>query len=132
MPKDTESNSVLLSGEVASECTFSHEIYGEGFYTFKVKSKRLSGVEDLLPITVSERITCINDLLIGKKINIKGQIRSYNSFQIKKSRLLLTIFAREITEVEAEDTNQIFLNGFICKPPIYRTTPFGREITDVL
>ena len=134
MPKDTaaENNCVLLSGEVASPCRFSHEIYGEGFYTFDLLSQRLSGNSDILPVTVSERIMEGQSLDIGTKLCVKGQIRSYNSYCDKRSRLVLTVFAKELDFQECEDNNQIFLNGYICKKPVYRTTPFGREITDVL
>lgn len=134
MPKSTmaDNNCLLITGEAVSECAFSHEVYGEGFYTFDLASKRLSGNEDILPVTVSERILPEGGLKIGDMVSLKGQIRSYNSYENKRSRLVLTIFAKELTVEDCEDVNQVFLNGFICKKPVYRTTPFGREITDVL
>ncbi|MCI8342160.1 MAG: single-stranded DNA-binding protein [Firmicutes bacterium] len=134
MPKGTmaENNSLFITGEVVSETEFSHEVYGEGFYIFSLESKRLSGSGDILPVTVSERLLPPGGLNIGMRIGISGQIRSYNSYENKHSRLVLTVFAKELTVGENEDANEIFLNGFICKKPIYRTTPFGREITDVL
>lgn len=134
MPKGTmaENNSLFITGEVVSETEFSHEVYGEGFYIFSLESKRLSGSGDILPVTVSERLLPPDGLNIGMRIGISGQIRSYNSYENKHSRLVLTVFAKELTVGENEDANEIFLNGFICKKPIYRTTPFGREITDVL
>ncbi|HCT65424.1 MAG TPA: single-stranded DNA-binding protein [Lachnospiraceae bacterium] len=134
MPKDTaaENNYTLLSGEIVSPCRFSHEIYGEGFYTFDLASQRLSGNSDILPVTVSERIMEGQSLDIGRKVCVTGQIRSYNSYCDKRSRLVLTVFAKELDFQECEDTNQILLNGYICKAPVYRTTPFGREITDIL
>lgn len=134
MPKSTtaENNSLFITGEIVSEASFSHEVYGEGFYIFSLESKRLSGSGDILPVTISERLIPPEGLAIGTKIGISGQIRSYNNYENKHSHLVLTVFAKEISFDETEDVNEIFLNGFICKKPVYRTTPFGREITDVL
>lgn len=130
-----ENNSVLISGKIVEECVFSHDVYGEGFYIFKIASERLSDNEDLLPITISERLIEKDLLSVGLTVSIKGQLRSYNNYSDKKNKLILTIFARDISIIAAEENknpNQIFLNGFICKPPIYRKTPFGREISDLL
>lgn len=129
-----ENNTVLIAGKIVEGCVFSHEVYGEGFYTFQISSERLSDKEDILPVTVSERLIDLGLLQVGKKVDIIGQLRSYNNYNSKKNRLVLTIFAREIKlmEEEGKSENQIFLNGFICKPPIYRKTPFGREISDIL
>lgn len=135
MPKSTvsaENNNIILSGEISSPVSFSHEIYGEGFYTFDLKSTRLSGNADILPVTISERIMSGQNLEVGDKVLIKGQIRSYNSVINKRNRLVLTVFARELLSNEGQDDNQVYLNGYVCKPPVYRTTPFGREIADVL
>lgn len=130
-----ENNTVYIAGKIVADCVFSHEVYGEGFYTFQISSERLSDKADILPVTVSERLIDMNLLQIGKKVDIVGQLRSYNNYNSKKNRLVLTIFARELRLMEEEEKkseNQIFLNGFICKPPIYRKTPFGREISDIL
>lgn len=130
-----ENNNVTTTGKIVEECVFSHEVYGEGFYTFKIASERLSDQADILPITVSERLIDKNRLKIGVCVDVLGQLRSYNNYNSKKNRLVLTVFAREIHILEDGDyknANQIFLNGFICKQPIYRKTPFGREISDVL
>ena len=129
-----ENNTVLIAGKIVEGCIFSHEVYGEGFYTFQISSERLSDKADILPVTVSERLIDKELLQVGVKVDITGQLRSYNNYNSKKNRLVLTIFAREIQLIEEEDKNenQIFLNGFICKPPIYRKTPFGREIADIL
>ena len=111
------------------------DMYGEGFYLFKVSSGRLSDNEDILPITISERLIKKEKLTLGTKVEVTGQLRSYNNYGSKKNKLVLTIFAREINLLEEEsgqNPNQIFLNGFICKPPVYRKTPFGREISDIL
>lgn len=130
-----ENNSIYIAGKVTEECVFSHEVYGEGFYLFKVSSGRLSDNEDILPITISERLIQKEKLTLGTKVEVTGQLRSYNNYGSKKNKLVLTIFAREINLLEEEsgqNPNQIFLNGFICKPPVYRKTPFGREISDIL
>lgn len=130
-----ENNTVLIAGKIVKGCVFSHEVYGEGFYTFQISSERLSDKEDILPVTVSERLIDMNLLQVGIKVDIVGQLRSYNNYNSKKNRLVLTIFAREISlpeEEEGKNINQVYLNGFICKPPIYRKTPFGREISDIL
>ena len=130
-----ENNTVLITGTVAEGCVFSHEVYGESFYMFRISSDRLSDKADILPVTISERLIDKELLQIGAKVKVMGQLRSYNNYNSKKNRLILTIFAREISLLEEEGIkmeNQIFLNGFICKAPIYRKTPFGREISDIL
>lgn len=130
-----ENNTVLIAGTITEGCVFSHEVYGEGFYTFRISSERLSDKADILPVTVSERLIDKELLQVGKKVDITGQLRSYNNYNSKKNRLVLTVFAREIRlmeDAEERSENQIFLNGFICKAPIYRKTPFGREISDIL
>lgn len=148
-----ENNYLTLVGKVTSEKQFSHEIYGERFYSFDLSIPRLSGNADVIPVTVSERI--INDemMAIGTKLLIKGQFRSYNSYENEKNRLILTVFAKDIEKLEETDqeaneegnenpvndfikkdtvTNEVVLIGYICKKPIYRQTPFGREIADIL
>ena len=129
-----ENNLVNVSGVVRSACEFSHRVYGEGFYRFELAVARLSDAEDVLPVTVSERLTDVTALLPGTSLQISGQLRTYNQFDGQRSRLVLTVFARSLSEgvPEAPDENAIFLDGFICKPPVYRTTPFGREIADLL
>ena len=139
-----ENNYLTLVGKVTGEKKFSHEIYGESFYLFNLSIPRLSGNSDIIPITVSERLLKEDTLQEGKKLLIKGQFRSYNSYQNEKNRLILTVFAKDIMEVEEDEeeeneivkkdivTNEVILIGFICKKPIYRQTPFGREIADVL
>lgn len=128
-----KNNKVYFTGEIVSEATFSHEVYGEGFYELFVKVMRLSGQADILPVTISERIIQKNDLRVGSVICALGQFRSYNKLENGKSRLMLTVFVREIVEnVPSRNPNSIVLSGYICKPPIYRTTPFNREIADLL
>ncbi|CAH2214440.1 single-stranded DNA-binding protein [Tepidibacter aestuarii] len=129
-----DTNVVNMLGEITEELKVSHEIFGEKFYTTKLKIKRLSDSQDILPITVSERLIVDLDMAIGKKIEVSGQLRSYNKVIDGKNKLILTIFARELAFVEEEnkDPNNIFLDGYVCKNPIYRKTPLGREITDLL
>lgn len=127
-------NKIYLEGKVSSQLEFSHEMYGEGFYNFSVEVSRLSDAKDILSVTVSERLICNMNLKEGDQIIVEGQLRSYNKFIDGSNRLILTVFARNIepyTE-KSKNPNQIYLDGFICKKPVYRTTPFGREIADML
>lgn len=127
-----KNNKVYLYGEIVSEAKFSHEVYGEGFYEFYVKVMRLSGQADILPVTVSERIMT-PEMAVGGTICALGQFRSYNKLENGKSRLMLTVFVRELLEIQPDkNPNSIVLSGYICKPPVYRTTPFNREIADLL
>ncbi len=134
MNNQTEKNNkVFISGEIVSEAEFSHEVYGEGFYEMSVLVKRLSGQGDILPVTISERLINDKDLKRGVTINALGQFRSYNKLVDGKSKLMLTVFVRELLQSPTvKNPNSIVLSGYICKPPIYRTTPFNREIADIL
>ena len=131
-----ENNNVRLTGEIASERAFSHEVYGEGFYMIDLAIKRLSGEVDVIPLTVSERLLNLDELTIGTRVTVEGQFRSYNRHEEHKNRLILSVFARSIeftTEEEPEKgDNKIELKGFICKEPVYRKTPLDREICDLL
>ena len=140
-----ENNYLTLVGKVTGEKKFSHEIYGEKFYVFNLEIARLSGNADIIPITVSERLVTDEMLTQGKNLLVKGQFRSYNSYENEKNRLILTVFAKDVVELEKDNqeeenemtkkdmvTNEVVLVGYICKKPIYRQTPFGREIADVL
>ena len=128
-----KNNRVYVAGEIVSDAKFSHEVYGEGFYEFFVRVERLSGQADILPVTLSERLIQGAMLGKGKTIFALGQFRSYNKIENGKSRLMLTVFVRELLEeMPDKNPNSILLSGYICKPPIYRTTPFNREIADVL
>ena len=123
-------------GEIASEFEFSHEVFGEGFYMLELLVKRLSDSFDRIPVMISERLIDVTKDYRGEFIQISGQFRSYNRHEEKKNRLVLSVFAREAVFADATDdkikSNQIFLDGFICKPPVYRKTPLGREIADML
>ena len=127
-------NKIYLEGMVSSNLEFSHEMYGEGFYTFEIEVIRLSDSKDTLNITVSERLITNMNLKIGDEITVDGQLRSYNKFIDGANKLILTVFARNIAYCveRSKNPNEIFLDGYICKEPVYRTTPFGREIADVL
>lgn len=129
-----DNNWVYLAGKVNTCPAFSHEMYGEGFYSFYLSVPRLSEYVDILPVMISERLIADIQLDVGLEIVVEGQFRSYNKFLDGSNRLVLTVFARDIglkTE-EVKNPNQIFLHGFVCKKPIYRTTPFKREISDLL
>lgn len=134
--KVIENNKVTVMGEIISEFSFSHEIFGEGFYMVDVRVKRLSESYDVIPVMVSERLLDVNADYRGMYICVSGQFRSYNRHEERKNKLVLSVFAREIDFMEeleeSSRTNQIFLDGYICKEPIYRKTPLGREIADVL
>ena len=131
-----DTNLVNLRGELDDNLEFSHEIFGEKFYNTKIKINRLSDSYDVLPITVSERLLQDIDFENNKFVSVVGQLRSYNKNINNKNRLVLTVFAREIKQLdeieENKDPNSIFLDGYICKSPVYRKTPLGREITDLL
>ena len=135
----SENNHLSLIGKVTSDKTFSHETYGEKFYSFDLEVVRLSENSDIIPITISERLLPEVNLAIGTKLAIDGQFRSYNNYENEKNRLILTVFAKDVVEVKDETeeqdpkaTNEIVLVGYLCKKPIYRQTPFGREIADIL
>lgn len=133
MNTQERTNQVYLMGEIVSEAQFSHEVYGEGFYEMNVRVPRLSGQADILPVTVSERLISSKDLKTGSRLCALGQFRSYNKVVDGRSKLMLTVFIREVLEEDAgKNPNNIVLTGYICKPPVYRTTPFNREIADLL
>ena len=136
MDKVIENNQVTVMGKIVSGFLFSHEIYGEGFYMMDVEVERLSDSTDIIPVMVSDRLIDVTQNYTGTNVCIGGQFRSYNRHEEKKNKLVLSVFAREIDfapEMEENTkTNQIFLDGFICKEPIYRKTPLGREIADLL
>ena len=131
-----ENNHLVLVGKIVSDKSYSHEIYGEKFYVFNLEVVRLSSTVDIIPITISERLLTGLELTIGKKVSVEGQFRSYNNYENERNRLILTVFAKEIVEVSEEEkdevTNEVILVGYVCKKPVYRQTPFGREIADVL
>jgi len=134
--KIIENNQVTIMGEIVSPFTFSHEVFGEGFYMVDVSVKRLSNSEDTIPVMISERLIDVTEDYTGEFIMVNGQFRSYNKHDELKNRLVLSVFAREVEFIEEEldgaKTNNIMLDGYICKLPVYRKTPLGREIADLL
>lgn len=127
-----QNNKVYLSGQIASAPEFSHEIMCENFYDLTISVARLSGQHDLIPITVSDRLMDGVDFEIGNLIGLIGQFRSYNKIVDGKSKLVLRVFVREICECDEKSPNLIEIEGYVCKQPVYRTTPFKREIADLL
>ena len=134
--KMIENNKVSVIGEIVSGFTFSHEVFGEGFYMVDLAVNRLSDQADVIPLMISERLIDVNGDYSGCTIEAVGQFRSYNRHEGTKNRLVLSVFVREIHFMEEftdyTKTNQILLDGYICKAPIYRKTPLGREIADLL
>ena len=134
--KVIENNKVSVIGEVVSEFTFSHEVFGEGFYLVSLAASRLSDQVDVVPLMVSERLLDVKQDYRGQTVEAIGQFRSYNCHEGVKNRLVLSVFVRELNFLEeftdCTKTNQIYLDGYICKEAIYRKTPLGREIADLL
>ena len=127
-----KNNRVYICGTIVSDAVFSHEVFGEGFYEMQVEVDRLSGQADILPVTISERLMGTG-LKKGDELCALGQFRSYNKLENGKSRLMLTVFVREVLDYHpGKNPNSIVMSGYICKPPVYRTTPFNREIADLL
>ncbi len=140
--KVIENNQVMVIGQIVSNFVYSHEIFGEGFYMAEAQVMRLSDSCDVIPLMVSERLLDMNGDYVGRYISVSGQFRSYNRHEEHRNRLVLSVFVRELEFLDEEEferyagenskTNQIFLDGYICKDPIYRKTPLGREIADLL
>jgi len=132
-----ENNVVSIAGKVITNPEFSHEVYGEGFYITTIQVPRLSDTYDNIPVMFSERLVSPDKINVSDYLSVEGQFRSYNNYNNNKGhKLMLTVFAREIEihneEVAQKNPNQICLNGYVCRKPMYRTTPFGREIADIL
>ena len=135
MENSLSNNQAIIIGTIEDEFVLNHEIYAEKFYITTVRVPRLSGATDNVRVMVSERLLLGNSFNAGDTVEVTGQFRSYNSYVGGENRLVLTVFAKDITHTDDEaskNPNTLYLNGFICKPPVYRTTPFGREITDLL
>lgn len=131
-----DNNQVNIAGEVVSDFTFSHDVFGEGFYVLEVSVDRLSNSNDIIPLMISERLVDVKKDYKGRYIEASGQFRSYNRHEGNRNRLVLSVFVREVKVVEEEcessKPNSVFLDGYICKAPVYRKTPLGREIADIL
>ena len=137
---ENENNIVTLKGNVDSGLTFSHQVYGEDFFSFTLKVPRLSETCDFIPVTISERLLLNTKIEVGDALLVSGQFRSYNNYNTELgNKLLLSVFAKDVAFLDGgaqspdmSNPNEIYINGYICKPPIYRKTPFGREISDIL
>ena len=126
-------NLIHLQGRVCQPLQFGHELFGEQFYVTTLSVPRLSGAEDVLPITLSERLLIDEPAQVGTLLTMEGQLRSYNKVIEGAGRLLITAFAQKlVSEANDENPNQVQMIGALCKPPSYRTTPFGREIADLM
>lgn len=136
MSRENENNQVTLSGEIVNNFEFTHEVYGEGFYTAMLASERTSGKKDIVPIMVSDRLVDTGAEWMGRFVKLSGQFRSYNKHEGNRNHLILYVFVTEFEEFEempfSDNENNISLDGYICKHPIYRKTPLGREIADIL
>lgn len=133
MNKLIENNNVEIVGEIVSNFAFSHKTFGEGFYIAEIAVERLSETLDYIPLLISERLIDVNSDYTGKTIHVKGQFRSFNLHEGEKNHLVLSVFVTELEPLDnIADTNQIFLDGYICKDIIYRATPLGREVADLL
>ena len=136
MQNYANNNLAYVCGIVDDKLKFNHEIYGENFYTFTLKIPRLSGASDKIKVMISDRLLLDIELIEGMCVEINGQFRSYNSYDNGDNKLILTVFVKDIHELDdfhsTKNPNTLFLNGYVCKEPVYRTTPFGREITDIL
>ena len=133
--KILKNNQAVIAGEIISDFEFSHEVFGEGFYFVKLKVSRLSHSSDIIPLLVSERLIDVKQSHIGQFLEVRGQFRSHNKQESDKNRVVLFLFAKEIEMIDSAENrnpNEIFLDGYICKEPVYRTTPLGRKIADVL
>lgn len=133
--KILKNNQAVIAGEIISDFEFNHEVFGEGFYFVKLKVSRLSHSSDIIPLLVSERLIDVKQSHIGQFLEARGQFRSHNKQESDKNRVVLFLFAKEIEMIDSAENrnpNEIFLDGYICKEPVYRTTPLGREIADAL
>lgn len=128
-----ENNRAVIQGMIMSEFSYSHGSYGERFFRTIVQVERKSGTSDYIPVVISEKVINPKKKWAGKEVKVEGSFRSSNQPTSNgKAKLLLFLFAYRIGRYEGEDTNEIFLDGFICKHPTCRKTPLGREITELL
>lgn len=137
MFKLNDTNKVLIEGEVVSKFTLNHEVFGEKFYTVELETARLSGTKDIIPVMISDRLINISENYMGMVFKVSGQFRSYNKHKGDKNRLALSVFAKEVNVIPNNDeedlsTNEICMDGYICKKPVYRETPLGRKIADLM
>ena len=133
MNSEIINNKVYLQGVVDSIPEFNHSVKDEEFYGFNLSVARLSRQNDIIPIIISKKLLNLNNIKLGDNLAVKGQFRSFNKMEAEKRKLVLSVFVKEVCEWDDNaNPNVIELNGYVCKPVIYRTTPFSREICDVL
>lgn len=130
------SNKGKLIGKLVGGVTNKFEVEGENFFEGKIEVARLSQTSDVLPFTISEKLVKAYNLNLNEESEVafQGELRSYNRIIDGKSRLILSFFVKEVKEIVDNDegTNDLTLTGFICKEPVFRTTPFNRQICDIL
>lgn len=134
MKEHLKNNSVKLVGDIVSDFEYSHEVYGEKFNRVMLQVERTSGITDTIPLILSERLYGNNDC-VGKKVEVYGQLRTWNQqMENGKTRLIVAVFVRDICFVNdfAYHYNSVILEGYVVKPPVYRQTPLGREIADIM
>ncbi len=133
---ESSNNTATVIGVIENTAVLSHSHRGENFYNFIIRVKRLSSISDNIVVTISEKLLNIVEIIPGNEVEITGQFRSYNNYNGVGNKLILTLFVHDIKLTDeysdTENPNKIYLNGYICKTPVYRTTPFGREITDII
>lgn len=126
-------NITTISGEVVSEPILSHNSHDENFYEVMVKIKRFSGSSDILIATISEKLINISNIKVGTFISIDGELRTYNIIENNNNKLKIVVFAKNVSILDGEkNENNIHFEGYICKKPVYRVTPLGREICDII
>ena len=125
-------NHITLCGTLRALPEYSHSNHERRFFRFELEVERLSGTADVLPVMAAEDVLMAADLFAGGRFLVEGQIRSFNSRAESGRRLIISVFAESVTTTEQPPQNDAVLTGTICKPPIYRRTPLGREICDVM
>lgn len=130
---ENPNNRMLTAGYLAGTPQRSHEVMNEPFYSAVLNVKRLSGAMDSIPITIPGKLIVEGQSLEDKLLLVQGQVRSYNKIVEGSGRLMVTLFAQSIVPTQDNETlNRVELTGALCKPPVYRSTPFGREICDMM
>ena len=125
-------NQIIVRGSLTALPRFSHENHGKRFFRFSLEVPRLSGNVDILPVVAEEKILNQMDLSGGEMLTVIGQIRSHNTRQEGVRRLLVFIFAADMIAEDAEPMNDVMIEGPLCREPVYRRTPLGREICDAM
>ena len=125
-------NRALLRGTAAAEPVLSHETHGVVYETFPLAVRRLSGSEDRVNVLVPRVLLEQRPVTEGMELEVEGEVRSFNNKSGKGSRLVITLYAKELRPAAGEHENQLLLAGVLCKPPVVRRTPLGRDICDLM